>query len=243
MNILLLNPNTSVEMTRRIAEEAGRYCEEGNTLISATAASGPAVIASRVSFAIGAYAALETWARCGWAHDAIILACFGDPGLEALRELARIPVVGLLESSVAWAMESARPFSIVTAGRAWVPMLEERMCMLGSPAAFRGVCPVDTTGLDIAGSPQAFTEMIRSAVDGAVDAGAQTVILGGAALAGFGRILSPVGARLIDPLEAAMRCVQRDIRSLPASDGAPGRPIAYHGLSPALTARLRLDQA
>jgi len=243
MNILLLNPNISVEMTRRIAEEAGRYCEEGNTLISATAVSGPAVIASRVSFAVGAYAALETWARCGGAHDAIILACFGDPGLEALRELARVPVVGLLESSVARAMESARPFSIVTAGRAWVPMLEERVRMMGDFPAFRGVYPIDTTGLDIANDPQRFTEMIQTAVDRAAGSGAQTVILGGSALAGFGRVLSSAKVQLVDPLEAAMRCVQRKVPPLPVLDDASAPPIAYHGLSPALMARLRWDRA
>lgn len=239
MNILLLNPNTSVAMTRRIEQEAGRYCEAGNALTTATAAAGPAVIASRVSFALGAYAALETWARCGLVHDAVVLACFGDPGLEALRELAGLPVVGLLESSVARAVELALPFAIVTAGRAWVPMLEERVRMLGGPPTFRGVCPVDTTGLDIAGDPQRYTETIQSAVDRAADAGAQTVILGGSALAGFGRILSSAKARLIDPMEVAMDCVQRGPRPQPAIGGVSGPAISYQGLSPALMAKLR----
>ncbi|OGA50549.1 MAG: hypothetical protein A3F74_01210 [Betaproteobacteria bacterium RIFCSPLOWO2_12_FULL_62_58] len=36
-------------------------------------------------------------------YDAAVIACYFDPGLEAAREVARIPVVGLAEASMAYA--------------------------------------------------------------------------------------------------------------------------------------------
>lgn len=41
-------------------------------------------------------------------YDAAVIACYFDPGLEAAREVARIPVVGLAEASMAYAALLAR---------------------------------------------------------------------------------------------------------------------------------------
>lgn len=236
MNILLLNPNTSTEMTEHIAREAGRYCAPGNAVRCATAVFGAPVIASRASYAIAAHAVLDTYARCigecgtsapsGETRtdppssdplDAVIIACFGDPGLEALREVAAIPVIGLLESAIDQAVRGDRPFGIVTAGPAWVAMLDERI-RLGSHAALsRAVVAIDTTGLDVTRDPDRFVDELQAAVDEALRSGAEAVILGGSALAGFGARLSTdagarAGLRLIDPLEAAMARAQDAVR-------------------------------
>lgn len=47
--------------------------------------------------------------------DAAILGCFGDPGLDAARELVRIPVVGLAETSFHVVATLADTFGIITA--------------------------------------------------------------------------------------------------------------------------------
>ena len=57
--------------------------------------------------------------------DGYVIACFGDPGLEAARELARGPVVGIAEAAMRAATPPGpRSFSVVTTlartrGRAW----------------------------------------------------------------------------------------------------------------------------
>ena len=48
----------------------------------------------------------------GW--DAIILGCYGDPGLDALRELISIPVVGPGEATALMAASLGHRFSIIT---------------------------------------------------------------------------------------------------------------------------------
>ncbi|WP_298014487.1 aspartate/glutamate racemase family protein [uncultured Castellaniella sp.] len=237
MDILLLNPNTSLEMTRHIVREARQHVPGDVTIVPATARFGGAVIASRVSYAIAAHAGLDAYVQYHGRVDVVVVACFGDPGLEALRELASVPVVGLLESSVASAAFHQEPFAIITAGAAWVPMLGERMLSMPHADLARGIFAVDTTGLDITRNPAAFTDMMQSAVDDATRAGARTIILGGSALSGFGGRLR-ASVRLIDPLAAAMaQAVQAGLASeAPRAPPVPG--IAYHGVSRELASLL-----
>jgi len=251
MAILLLNPNTSADMTAHIVREAGRHCGAGVELIPATARFGGEVIASRASYAIAAHAVLDTYARHAGEADAVVIACFGDPGLEALRELAAVPVVGLLESAVAEAADAGRPFGIVTAGPAWGPMLEERIRAGACAGLSRGVFVIRATGLDLTRDPARFAGALQEAVDAAVAAGAGTVILGGSALAGFGPRLS-THVPLIDPLEAAMAQTRRLLGApLSAPTAAAAAPtastastapdtpqIAYRGVAPELAALL-----
>lgn len=255
MKILLLNPNTSTVMTGHILAQARRHAMAGTEISAATAGFGGAVIASRVSYAIAAHAVLDMYAGHEKGFDALIVACFGDPGLEALRELSGLPVTGLLEAALEDAATKHQPYAIVTAGTAWVPMLEERIRISPYAALSRGVLPFGTNGLDVVTRPNEFLHELQATVQSACEAGAQAVILGGSALAGFGpRLQSP--ARLIDPLQSALQLVQtmlgglgcasskdQDVSgTLPLSHATGGNPclagstdriapIAYTGLS------------
>ena len=56
--------------------------------------------------------------------DGYVIACFGDPGLDAARELAAGPVVAIAEEAMRTATFLGRSFSVVTTlgrttGRAW----------------------------------------------------------------------------------------------------------------------------
>jgi Asp/Glu/hydantoin racemase len=134
----------------------------------------------------------------------VIVGCFGDPGLEALRRAAREPVFGLAESSIREADALGEPFAILTMGKAWVDMLNELMAMAAVRARFVGVFAGEGTGLDVSRQEtSALGELDRLARE-AVAAGARTLILGGAALTGMADRLK-ADARLIDCVEATIR--------------------------------------
>lgn len=208
MRVLLINPNTSVEMTERIAAEARRHVDARVDVVPVTASYGCAVIASRAAYVVAAHAALDLCVEHARGADAMVLACFGDPGLEALREVAEVPVIGLLDSALAVAASGGRPFAIVTAGVAWVPMLEERVQLCGHAAALRGVFAIAANGLAVSRDRARATMALQGAVDAAQAAGAQAVVLGGSALAGFGAQLKSA-VELIDPLAVAMHAATR----------------------------------
>ena len=203
-SLLLINPNTTVAMTERMAAAAARLLPEGVAIEALTAESGAPVIASRASYAIAAEAVLELYARARGAYGAVVIGCFGDPGLEALRALAREPVLGLAESSIREADALGEPFAILTLGRAWVEMLNERVALASVKSPFVGVFAGEGTGLDVSRREAAVIAELNRLAGAAVDAGARTLILGGAALTGMAERLG-TGARLIDCVDAAVR--------------------------------------
>ncbi len=129
--LLIINPNTTAMVTDRVTA-AARASLPGVDLISATGRFGAAYISSRASFTVAGHAALDALAEWGTGVDAVLLACFGDPGLDALREVSQVPVIGLVEAACAEAGEGGRPFSIVTGGERWGPMLREMIMLAAS---------------------------------------------------------------------------------------------------------------
>jgi Asp/Glu/hydantoin racemase len=232
--ILLINPNTSADMTRLIVKQASRHVPTDVAFDAVTAGFGASVIASRASYAIAAHAALDCFARHESAADGIIVACFGDPGVATIRELTNVPVIGLAEASVKVAGRRKRPFAIVTAGPAWKPMLTEFVALMPEAELFTGVYCIDTTGLAVSREPDRFTGLIADQIRKATADGAETIILGGAALAGFSSRLGDEPL-LIDCVAAAVtELLANPIRS--ASDTPPSLPSI--GLTDELTALL-----
>lgn len=64
----------------------------------------------------------------------MLIGCFGDPGLLALRESSPVPVTGLAEAAFIEASRHGR-FAIVTGGARWGPMLQRLAQALGQAAA------------------------------------------------------------------------------------------------------------
>ena len=138
MKLLLLNGNTDSAMSARLAGFAAkalaRLGAAGVDVVPATARFGARYIASRASATIAGHAVLDALAARIGRHnpdgfDAAIIACFGDPGLEAAKELCPVPVIGMAEASLAVGMRWAPRIAFLTGGAAWVPMLEE-FCLL-----------------------------------------------------------------------------------------------------------------
>src|ERR1700716_3406583 len=125
--ILLINPNTTASITDLVLKTARRFAATGTNLRAVTGAFGPRYIASRVGYAIAGHAAVDALANDRGRKDAVVLACFGDPGLAALKEIAKVPVVGMADASILQACAMGNRFSIVTGGERWKSMLGEFM--------------------------------------------------------------------------------------------------------------------
>ena len=94
--ILLVNPNISGLVTTIFAREARVVAGQRAEILALSPSFGSASIECVAEIAIAAHGVLETIA----AHpdyDAAVIAAFGEPGLEAAREIASMPVFGLGE--------------------------------------------------------------------------------------------------------------------------------------------------
>ena len=237
MRILLINPNTSRTVTDLVASHVRAQLAGCAELRAVTGRFGARYIASRSAACIAGHAALDAFAEHGADCDAVYLACFGDPGLLALRELSRIPVIGMAEAACREAAMRGR-FGIVTGGAAWEPMLREFVAALGLADALAAIRTVAPSGGDIARDPDAALAGLIEACRACVDHGAGTVILGGAGLAGLAARIAPeIHVPLICSVEAGTRAVLA-AASLSVTPWGGPEPAESTGLSPALGALL-----
>lgn len=237
--ILAINPNTTESITA-LLERQLRAAAPAVQWRMAGGRFGARYITSEASSAIAAHAALDAWAHGAQGCDAVLLACFGDPGLFALRELSEVPVVGLAEASMRVAARGGGRFSIVTGGGRWGPMLERLAGSLGLAHALAGVRTIALTGGQAAADPDAAIDVLASECR-AARAGADAVILGGAGFAGLAARISPLaGFPVIDCVaagaqEAVALCAGAP---LPYERQAPARRAESIGLDADLAMRL-----
>lgn len=236
-DILLINPNTTRSITNLVLKTARAFAGKGTRLRAVTGAFGPRYIASRVGYAVAGHAAVDAYARDRGARDAVVLACFGDPGLAALREIAPVPVIGMADASVLQACAIGERFSIVTGGERWKEMLEEFVAQRGLASRLASVRTVAPTGADIARDPKGAMQLLADGCNAcAREDGADVVILGGAGLAGLAARLKPmVEAPLLDGVACAIAQAEALAQQQLANLGNPPPPVESVGLSMALT--------
>jgi Asp/Glu/hydantoin racemase len=249
MRVLLLNANTTAAMTTRMVALAQRSAGEGVAIDGATGRFGASYISTRAAAAIAGHAALDLLAsEVGAAnprgYGAVALACFGDPGLLALKELSPIPVVGMAEASLTLAAQLGGRIGIVTGGARWVPMLRELAQVLGLDGRVAALRATSLTGAQVAADPAAAEDGIAALARACVaEDGADVVVLGGAGLAGMAARLQP---RLEVPLLCSLDCLlsaalaAARLGAAKAARGsfAPPPPTPSTGLSPGLAAML-----
>lgn len=117
MHIRIINPNTTSSMTRTMATAAEKVAAPGTRITATQPAHGPVSIESHFDEAISAVGVAEEVLAGEQGNDpvdAYVVACFGDPGLLAARELTRAPVLGIAEAAFHVATMISTRFSIVT---------------------------------------------------------------------------------------------------------------------------------
>lgn len=204
--IVLINANTTAAMTQRMVAHAQTRPGVGSVR-GLTAPFGAAYIADRASSATAAHAVVEMAATLAAdPPEAVVIACFGDPGLWAAREVLPCPVVGMAEASLHAACQLGRRAGIVTGGTGWGPMLHEFVALCGLSSRLAGVRTLPPTGAALAADPAAALDALAAATTAAaVEDGADVVILGGAGLVGMaGPLRSRVPVPVVCSLDASL---------------------------------------
>lgn len=207
MKILLLNPNTTADVTDLLHAAGSGVASDGTELVPMTAARGVPYIATRAEAQIGGALALEMLAEAGPGFDAAVIAAFGDPGLFGARELFAFPVVGLAEAAMLTACMLGRRFAIVTFAGALAPWYEECVAMHGLAGRCAGIRALDGSFRSISEVQAEKEELLVALANQAVEQdGADVVILSGAPLAGLAaKVRDRIPVPVVDPVAAAVR--------------------------------------
>ena len=239
--LLVINPNTSASVSGLLQTHVQAASGLHVQVRTVTARFGAPYISDEASYAVAAHATLDAWAAALAgapleAPDAVLIGCFGDPGLLALRESSPVPVTGLAEAAFIEAARHGR-FAIVTGGERWGPMLQRLAQSLGHAPLLAGILTVAPTGAQLASDPVAARALLSQACRDAVrQFGAQTVILGGAGLAGMAAAIQPgLGVPIIDSVLVGARWALRS-HAPPPRRRTPGFDVPWDHLSSELTA-------
>jgi allantoin racemase len=154
-------------------------------------------------------ATLELLAERAEEFDGVVLACFGDPGLYAARELCRVPVVGIAEAAMLTACTVAHRFSVVSTLARVRPAIEDLVARYGLRERCASVRTTPLAVLDIDRDRDAAERAIAAEGRQAIEDGAEAILLG---CAGMGPLDRRVGALLpvpvIDGVAAGVKMVE-----------------------------------
>ncbi len=236
MKLLLINPNTTQAMTDAIAEAARAVASPGTEIVAVQPSFGPASIESHYDETFAAAGVAEqVRLAAAWRPDAVVIACFGDPGLEAAREATDAPVLGIAEAAFHAAGMLATGFSVVTTMTRTCIMAERLLQRYGADQHCRGVHGTDIPVLDLEGCG---VETLQQIEDAARDALARdrsgAIVLGCAGMAPLCATLSQrLGVQVIDGVAVAVKFAEAlvglGLRTSKHGDYAPPLPKPYVG--------------
>jgi len=247
--IQVINPNTTASMTALIGRSARAAAGPGTGVVAVHPDMGPASIESHYDEALAVPGLLRQVAAGETAGaGGHVIACFGDPGLDAAREVAHGPVVGIAEAGMRTATHLGRSFGVVTTlqrttARAW-----ELAGRYGVREQCRTVRAVEIPVLALESDPAARSRIAAECEDVVATEGCDAVVLGCAGMADLAAELTVrVKVPVVDGVAAAVATVEGLVR-LGLSTGkrgefAPPPPKPYTGaLAPFGTARGRAVQ-
>jgi allantoin racemase len=206
MKIKVINPNTTSSMTETIADAARAVAAPGTEIIASTSKSGAVSIEGHYDEAMSIVGLVDAINDSPEA-DAYIIACFGDPGLLAAREIATGPVLGIAEAAMHAASFIATGFSIVTTLERTRIIAEHLVRNYGMEHHCRRVRATDIPVLELEKPNSNARAMILAECERAiVEDGSGAIVLGCAGMADLNRYLEDkLGVPVIDGVTAAVK--------------------------------------
>ena len=238
MKIRVINPNTTAAMTARIGA-AARAVASAGTLIEAVQPSFGAPSIEGHFDDVWAAAGVCEQVRAGESSGASahVIACFGDPGLHAAREVAAGPVIGIAEAAFHAASLLATGFSVVTTLTRTCAIAEHLVLQYGFERRCRGIHGTDIAVLELDDpASNAFARILECAEQALRVDNSSAIVLGCAGMADLCHALQHrLGVPVIDGVAAAVKLAEAlvGLGLQTSKRGAYAQPLAkrYAGLA------------
>jgi len=236
MKLLLINPNTSAAMTDGMAASARAVAAPDTQVIARQPSFGPASIESHFDEVFGAAGVAEQVRLAEHEHfDAMVVACFGDPGLDAARELTAAPVLGIAEAAFHAASFVATGFSVVTTMTRTCGIAERLVLRYGFERSCRGIHGTDIPVLALEHCGDETVAQIEAAARRALQADRSgAIVLGCGGMATLCQTLQQrLGVPVVDGVSAAVKLAEAlvalGLRTDKRGDYAPPLPKRWVG--------------
>jgi allantoin racemase len=206
MRILIINPNTTASMTRKIGAAAAAVAAAGTEIIATNPENGPASIEGYYDDAVAVPGLLAEIGKAS-GMDAYVIACFDDTGLDAARCLASAPVIGIGEAAFHMASLVAGKFSVVTTLSRSVPAIEQNLVRYGLASRCARVRASDVAVLELEQEGSAARHRISDEIARALEEDkAEAIALGCAGMTDLAAALSAEhGVPILDGVACAVK--------------------------------------
>lgn len=211
MRILIVNPNSSREMTESIRKEMERIAARGTEVTVVRVEEAPSSISSVADETLSAPGVMRLVKQADEdGYDAAIIACFSDPGLEAAREAAAIPVLGIQATTLHVAATLGKVFTVLTPLASRVPNKVRDVEALGLTHLLASVRPLELSVEETDGDPRRTKEKVVQVARRAVEEdGAELIVLGCAGMVGYAEETQrQLGVPVLDPTTVTLRACE-----------------------------------
>jgi allantoin racemase len=203
-HILLLNPNSSAKMTVDIRGTVSGLTIPDLEITVVKMEQSPAVLESFTDYTLAGREIINYVKNIGQKecqYDGVLLACFGDPCLYALKEISGVPVIGIAEAAFSMALLMGFKFSILAASSKAKPMMEFLVKSYGLEGRLASVEAFDLHIADFINDKDILRESVRKVSARAIAKGAEVLILGCAGMTMLGDELGTLaGVPVLDPI-------------------------------------------
>lgn len=211
MKIRVINPNTTAAMTAKIGDAARAVAAPGTHIEAVQPSFGaPSIEGHHDDVWAAAGVAEQVRAGVAAGADAHVIACFGDPGLHAARELAHGPVIGIAEAAFHAASLLATGFSVVTTLTRTVVIAEHLVLQYGFERRCRGIHGTDIAVLELDDpASDAYARILAGSRKALERDRSGAIVLGCAGMADLCRRLQgDLGVPVIDGVATAVKLAE-----------------------------------
>lgn len=204
MRLLMVNPNSTTEMTSRMAEQLAGELPEHIHLTVRTNHTGPRSIEGQADGDASVPGTLEILRSTPF--DMAIIGCFDDTGLEAAQAEHDKPVIGIGDACYRRAAELNARFAVLTTAALSVPVLKDNITRTGFDAICTGVFASNVPVLDFETAREAATDRLISAGRdlNLRGIGTDVIVLGCAGMGGLAeQVAEALGLPVLDPMQTA----------------------------------------
>jgi len=213
-HVVAINPSSSAEITAGIQASLDQSAHRwGLTAAAVTSYGGPRVIDSDDD----ARAAIDPMLAAAGQHraDAYLIGSFTDTGLDELRAVAPVPVIGIAEAALLAAMAHARRVGVISSAPLATFRHELYWAKLGVSGRVVADLAIGRSAFDLT-SREAATDVLSAARELVTRRGAQAVILGDP---GMGHLRAPLadelGIPVIEPCAAGVAMAAQALSDIP----------------------------
>ena len=214
MELLIVNPNTTASMTETIDRAARRVARPDTRIVTVASESGPPSIQGYLDGAMCLAGMLEQVDRHRSA-DGVVIACFDDTGLDAVRCMVDAPVLGIGQSACYAARMLSNRFTVITTLSRSVPLLEANLHSYGLTSRCARVRATDIPVLELESMSSQAMDTMRRVIEIAIkEDRSDAIVLGCSGMTDLmQRLSAEFGLPVIDGLSCAVTMAEALVAS------------------------------